>query len=119
MNLLSEAVMSILQALDPPKALRLFHLKQPVLRGGGSLRRAAIPRSNGTPESSVKPRISTSASDGGPAIEWPFFAPYVKAINALKKERNRRHPGAHFTRPRKIYNCVADFVGDSLQLPRD
>ena len=23
-----------------------------------------------------------------PSIEWPFFAPYVKAINALKKERN-------------------------------
>jgi quinolinate synthase len=23
-----------------------------------------------------------------PPIEWPFFAPYVKAINALKKERN-------------------------------
>ena len=23
-----------------------------------------------------------------PAVEWPFFAPYVKAINALKKERN-------------------------------
>src|SRR5262249_44063989 len=23
-----------------------------------------------------------------PAIEWPFFAPYVRAINALKKERN-------------------------------
>lgn len=23
-----------------------------------------------------------------PAVEWPFFAPYVKAINALKRERN-------------------------------
>src|SRR5215475_10200563 len=23
-----------------------------------------------------------------PPVEWPFFAPYVKAINALKKERN-------------------------------
>ena len=23
-----------------------------------------------------------------PAVEWPFFAPYVKAINALKQERN-------------------------------
>jgi len=23
-----------------------------------------------------------------PAIEWPFFAPYVRAINALKAERN-------------------------------
>src|SRR5438067_9896096 len=23
-----------------------------------------------------------------PRVEWPFFAPYVKAINGLKKERN-------------------------------
>ena len=23
-----------------------------------------------------------------PPVEWPFFAPYVKAINALKRERN-------------------------------
>src|SRR5438552_1122471 len=23
-----------------------------------------------------------------PSVEWPFFAPYVKAINALKAERN-------------------------------
>ena len=23
-----------------------------------------------------------------PAVEWPFFAPYVKAINALKRARN-------------------------------
>jgi quinolinate synthase len=23
-----------------------------------------------------------------PAVEWPFFAPYVRAINALKQERN-------------------------------
>ena len=24
-----------------------------------------------------------------PSIEWPCFAPYVRAINAVKKERNR------------------------------
>src|SRR5437868_11089786 len=23
-----------------------------------------------------------------PSVEWPFFAPYVRAINAVKKERN-------------------------------
>src|SRR4051794_32938151 len=23
-----------------------------------------------------------------PPVEWPFFAPYVRAINALKQERN-------------------------------
>ena len=29
-----------------------------------------------------------------PAVEWPFFAPYVKAINELKKRAQRRHPRA-------------------------
>jgi quinolinate synthase len=29
-----------------------------------------------------------------PAIEWPFFAPYVKAINELKARARRGDPGA-------------------------
>ena len=27
-------------------------------------------------------------------IEWPTFAPYIKAINDLKRERKRRHSGS-------------------------
>ena len=27
-------------------------------------------------------------------VEWPFMAPYVKAINELKRDTRRGHPGA-------------------------
>jgi quinolinate synthase len=53
-----------------------------------------------------------------PPVEWPFFAPYVKAINELKRVRNAVILAHNYQTP-EIYNCVADVVGDSFQLARE
>ncbi|MFQ5982408.1 MAG: quinolinate synthase NadA [Woeseiaceae bacterium] len=52
-----------------------------------------------------------------PAIEWPVHAPYVVAINELKKQQNAVVLAHNYQTP-EIFHCVADLTGDSLALAR-
>ena len=51
-------------------------------------------------------------------MEWPHYAPLIKAINELKKERNAVIL-AHNYMTQEIFHCVGDFRGDSLQLAKE
>ena len=52
-----------------------------------------------------------------PEIEWPVHAPYIAAINELKRERNAIILAHNYQTP-EIFHGVADLTGDSLALAR-
>lgn len=50
-----------------------------------------------------------------PMIDWAIHAPYVRAINQLKKQRNAVVLGHNYMPP-QIYHGISDVFGDSLAL---
>ena len=52
-----------------------------------------------------------------PAVEWAVHAPYVEAINTLKRQRDAILLAHNYQNP-EIFHGVADYTGDSLGLAR-
>jgi quinolinate synthase len=66
----------------------------------------------------LEPNLYRRVSHVIPELEWAVHAPFIGAIAGLKRRRNAVILAHNYMTP-EIFHCVADFVGDSLQLARE
>jgi quinolinate synthase len=79
---------------------------------------AADSRLTYTPEiAAATAAIYEKVRDVIPEVEWPVHAPYVAAINELKRTRNAVILAHNYMTP-EIFHGIADLRGDSLALAR-
>lgn len=84
---------------------------------GGAAMPFALPRYTAELAREMAPLYARLRSVTTP-LEWSVFAPYIKAILELKRQRDAVILAHNYMTP-EIFHTVADIRGDSLQLARE